>query len=383
MPYNGSGTYVRTENWTSDAANNLPINAPKFDTEANDMGSALSLCITRDNQGKPSAPLTWAQPLTLTPPAATVALTLNGVSGQDVLDINPTQSGGVGFGINLQAAGGGFNGDFRAIQVVNPSTGTANTIYGLMIGTNGSNQFLLGKTGASFSGTKFANGPTGEVAWIWAGNTLPLVIAYGSGGAPNAALVLNSSTGALTLNAPTASATALTVNGIANNNALNVVAATSPAGQSFGQNIFGGTNSSDWALVCNNAAQTQQFFKVQGDGAVKFAAIGTTASAANAFLDNAASNNLLRSTSSIRYKTDVHSVRGAMDIALALRPITYRSLAKADDPERLHYGLVAEDVASVDSSLVNYDEEGRPDGVQYDRVAVILLAAFQQLAGRI
>lgn len=106
--------------------------------------------------------------------------------------------------------------------------------------------------------------------------------------------------------------------------------------------------------------------------AVAFPGVGTTASAANAFLDNAASNNLLRSTSSLRYKTDVAALSWWEALpALALTPISFHSLASADDPTRRFEGLAAEQVAQHFPQFVNYDEQGRPDGVQYDRIAAV------------
>lgn len=108
----------------------------------------------------------------------------------------------------------------------------------------------------------------------------------------------------------------------------------------------------------------------------KFTGIGTTASAANAFIDGAAANNLLRSTSSLRYK----NVRGDLPLAearalvLGLRPITYTSTAAADDPARVFVGFAAEHVHELDARFVTHDAEGRPDWVQYPSLVVPLAA---------
>lgn len=139
--------------------------------------------------------------------------------------------------------------------------------------------------------------------------------------------------------------------------------------------------------------------------AIAFPGVGTTASAANAFLDNAASNNLLRSTSSIRYKRDVQDIDAARAAAvMGLRPVWYRSTAENDRADWSWYGLIAEEVAAVDPRLVHWsylptdwDEEeilermggGKkralragaqlvPDSVMYDRVAVLLLDVTQR-----
>lgn len=116
-------------------------------------------------------------------------------------------------------------------------------------------------------------------------------------------------------------------------------------------------------------------------GPVQFNNISTTASAANAFLDNTNSNNLLRSTSSLRYKDDVQTLLES-DV-MNLRPVSYKSKAEADDKTRRWYGLIAEEVDLIDKSLVNYDEQGRPDGVQYDRICVLLLAEMKKLQARV
>jgi len=102
------------------------------------------------------------------------------------------------------------------------------------------------------------------------------------------------------------------------------------------------------ALVLNN------------DKAVHFPSIGTTASAANAFLDSAATNNLLRSTSSLRYKENVEP----LDHSLAdkfiseIEPIWYHSLASADvlddGRRKSFYSFGAETVARIDPRLVDW-----------------------------
>ena len=51
MPFNGSGTFTRNYSWTSDQANGVPMQGPRFDADANDIASALSNCVTRDGQG--------------------------------------------------------------------------------------------------------------------------------------------------------------------------------------------------------------------------------------------------------------------------------------------------------------------------------------------
>jgi hypothetical protein len=56
MPgFDGNGNYIRSFNWTNDAANSIDITASSVDTEDNGFAAGLSLCLTRDNQGKMAA----------------------------------------------------------------------------------------------------------------------------------------------------------------------------------------------------------------------------------------------------------------------------------------------------------------------------------------
>jgi hypothetical protein len=169
-----------------------------------------------------------------------------------------------------------------------------------------------------------------------------------------------------------------------------------------------------WVRVANAAAtQTYAMFM---HNQTQFPVIQTTASGANAFLDAGLSNSLYRSTSSLRYKTEVRDLDGKyLDRFLDLRPVRYRSAAGADDPSLSHFGLIAEEVAEIEPRLVNftyadedYEEvtvesdssdgetvsrterklkEGAerkvPDGVQYDRLTVLLLGLVKRQQGEI
>jgi hypothetical protein len=55
VPFNGSGTFNRVHNWTSDAANGIDINASEMDAEDSGFAAGLSLCVTRDGQGQMAA----------------------------------------------------------------------------------------------------------------------------------------------------------------------------------------------------------------------------------------------------------------------------------------------------------------------------------------
>jgi hypothetical protein len=78
--------------------------------------------------------------------------------------------------------------------------------------------------------------------------------------------------------------------------------------------------------------------------------------------------------SSERFKKDIATMEKASEAILSLRPVTfhYKNDAKATP----QFGLVAEEVAKVNRSLVVPDNEGKPFTVRYDAVNAMLLNEF-------
>jgi hypothetical protein len=114
----------------------------------------------------------------------------------------------------------------------------------------------------------------------------------------------------------------------------------------------------------------------------------TTANAAN--VHAVSSGEFYRSTSSIKYKTDIETLQDSYaDAILNVRPVWYRSLGGNDNPDHSWWGFIAEEVAEIDPRLVQwktvdvtYDENGspvqtpcepEPEGVAYDRFVPHLL----------
>lgn len=110
----------------------------------------------------------------------------------------------------------------------------------------------------------------------------------------------------------------------------------------------------------------------------------TTASAANVVINS--SGQFRRSTSSLRYKTNVEtaSLAESQAVVLGTRPVQYSSLAQDVDPEDGRYwGFIAEEVAEIDPRLVQFNSQGQPDGVGYERFVVPLLQVVQDQQARI
>jgi hypothetical protein len=121
--------------------------------------------------------------------------------------------------------------------------------------------------------------------------------------------------------------------------------------------------------LATNSTVAMRVTTAQG---ILFPGISTTANAANAFLDSGNSNNLLRSTSSLRYKQDLRdfTLEDARKVVFGRYGFDYASMSPHDDVTKRWIGFAAEDVAEDDDRFVTRDISGAPDWVQYERFVV-------------
>lgn len=112
----------------------------------------------------------------------------------------------------------------------------------------------------------------------------------------------------------------------------------------------------------------------------------TTANAAN--MTVLSTGQILRSTSSARYKKDIVDLEVNTANIYKLRPVSYTSTSVYDNNMR-QFGLIAEEVAKVIPELAYYTEEKNvvpgstsdkliPDAVQYSLLPVLLLKEVQK-----
>ena len=66
----------------------------------------------------------------------------------------------------------------------------------------------------------------------------------------------------------------------------------------------------------------------------------------------------------------------ASETLYLLKPVTYRYKKEIDVTQSLDYGLVAEEVATVDPNLVARDKDGQIETVRYTAVNAMLLNEF-------
>ena len=123
-----------------------------------------------------------------------------------------------------------------------------------------------------------------------------------------------------------------------------------------------------WVSTFDNSLNVGAF---NASGIATLAALGNAGATA---LCRNASNQISICSSSLRYKTNVADFRAGLDLIRLLRPVAFNW--RADN--RPDFGLVAEEVASVEPLLTVYDEKGAVEGVKYDRVGVVLINAVNE-----
>jgi hypothetical protein len=106
----------------------------------------------------------------------------------------------------------------------------------------------------------------------------------------------------------------------------------------------------------------------------------TTGSGANMFV-NSTNGAIQRSTSSIKYKTNVqNSTHGLLDV-MKLRSVTYKGI---NDGETIFGGLIAEEVhESGLTEFVQYAEDGSPDALAYGQMVALAFKAIQELNAKV
>jgi len=292
----------------------------------------------------------------------------------------------------------GFEDLYLGTSAGNPavSTGNRNTAlgeYALSSNTSGSDNTAVGAE-ACFANTSGSSN-TGIGSFALGSTTTGLVnTAVGSGALPsnttgsaNSALGVN----ALDLNTTGGNNTAIGTlalfgNSTGNYNTalgasalINTTGSSNIAiGRSAGNNIGSGSNNID---IGNNAPGNESdTIRIGNTQTRAFLAgvNGATSSSGVAVFVNS-SGQLGTVTSSLRFKEDVEDMGEATGDLMKLRPVTFHYTAPYDDGSRLlQYGLIAEEVAKVYPTLVQYDAQGKPFTVRYQALNTMLLNELQK-----
>jgi hypothetical protein len=157
----------------------------------------------------------------------------------------------------------------------------------------------------------------------------------------------------------------------------------------FGLWVDGGSSSADNALLIRNQSGSATYFLIRGDGYLQSPSTYNNTTASPNYLSISSSGFFERFVaSSARYKEEIKDwdVNG-LSIILALRPRTYRYKKEYYNKADVDFlGLIAEEVAEVNTYLADYENEdgtGQVENVRYATIVVPLIKAVQELEARI
>ena len=158
---------------------------------------------------------------------------------------------------------------------------------------------------------------------------------------------------------------------------------TAIGGHALDQNVTGGSNvalgfQAGFNITGNgNVCIGQNIVGVAGESNVtRIGNIGSTAQANGIFVTVGAGGKLGFQVSSRRYKDDIKPMDKVSEELFALKPVSFRYKQEIDPARSPDFGLIAEDVASVNPDLVARDEEGKIVTVRYQAVNAMLLNEF-------
>jgi hypothetical protein len=143
-----------------------------------------------------------------------------------------------------------------------------------------------------------------------------------------------------------------------------------------------GNTSATKAFLVEDSSGNDDFY-IRGDGFLFSLPTynNTTGSAANMFVGS--NGDFYRSTSSLKYKTDVQDATHGLAKVLQLRPVTYKGKAE-NDGNKVFGGLIAEEVDAIGlKEFVQYAEDGSPDALAYSNMVSLLAKAIQELNAKV
>jgi hypothetical protein len=158
---------------------------------------------------------------------------------------------------------------------------------------------------------------------------------------------------------------------------------TAIGGHALDQNVTGSSNvalgfQAGFNITGNgNVCIGQNIAGLAGESNVtRIGNIGSTAQANGVFVTVGAGGKLGFQVSSRRYKDDIKPMDKASEALFALKPVSFRYKQEIDPARSPDFGLIAEDVATVNPDLVARDEEGKIVTVRYQAVNAMLLNEF-------
>jgi trimeric autotransporter adhesin len=316
--------------------------------------------------------------------------------GAGALTSNTTGSANTAIGVGVLASNTGGGGNTAtgtlALNANNGSLNTATGLAALQSNTTGGNNTAMGAGALNFNTTGHENTAVGQIALqnnvdgTFNSALGQGALASNTSGSDNTA----SGAGALFENSTGHENTAVGFQALNDNIGGNTNTAIGQAALSNNTtgsgNIAIGAGAGQSITTENNTIMIGSSYPFIQSGVIRIgsgnqsrtyiAAIhDVTTDIANAIPVLIAGDNQLGTmSSSRRFKKDIKPMDQASEAILALKPVRFQY--KSDNTNTPQFGLVAEEVADVNSDLVVRDKNGEIYTVRYDAVNAMLLNEF-------
>ena len=140
--------------------------------------------------------------------------------------------------------------------------------------------------------------------------------------------------------------------------------------------------ASNRIVLSDGDGNPRMHFLSDGEPVIPRLTSSTTGSAANVFVSST-TGELVRSTSSLKYKRDVQDATHGLAEVMQLRPVTYKGKSQVDG-ETVFGGLVAEEVHDAGlTEFVQYAADGTPDALAYGNMVSLCVKAIQELSAQV
>ncbi|MBI2482157.1 MAG: tail fiber domain-containing protein [Candidatus Vogelbacteria bacterium] len=152
--------------------------------------------------------------------------------------------------------------------------------------------------------------------------------------------------------------------------------------------VTGGTGNTNGTAGKVGIATSTPWRTLSVTGSVGFDGLTTNTGAAAASLCLSSANEVTKNTdnetclaSSLRYKNNVTDLATDTDLLDQLRTVSFNYKNESDP--LTHYGLIAEEVAAIDTRLVSYDDEGLANGIRWSHLTTLLIKRTQEQEQRL